>query len=56
MIHKGNYAEADITNSSSPRLPTYQSFYDTEAIQLVTDICNEDLEAYHYLKMDISKI
>ena len=36
--------------------PTYQSFYDTEAIQLVTDIFNEDFEAYHYLKMDISTI
>lgn len=56
MIHKGNYAEADITDPSFPRLPTYQSFYDTEAIQLVTDIFNEDFEAYHYLKMDISTI
>ncbi|MFE7738092.1 RNA methyltransferase, partial [Bacillus cereus] len=56
MIHKGNYAEADITDPSFPRLPTYQSFYDTEAIKLVTDIFNEDFEAYHYLKMDISTI
>lgn len=38
------------------RLPTFQRFYDTEAIQLVTNIFNEDFEAYHYFKMDISNI
>ncbi|MEC2467873.1 RNA methyltransferase, partial [Bacillus cereus] len=56
MINKGNYAEAEITDPLFPRLPTNQSFYDTEAIQLVTDIFNEDFESYHYLKMDISTI
>ena len=47
-IFKGNYADADITNPLFPRLPTYDSFYDVEATQLVKEIFNKDFNTYKY--------
>ncbi|KFN01742.1 RNA methyltransferase [Bacillus clarus] len=47
-IYKGNYADADITNPLFPKLPTYDSFYDEEAIQLVKDIFKQDFNMYGY--------
>ncbi|ADH07168.1 MULTISPECIES: sulfotransferase family 2 domain-containing protein [Bacillus] len=54
MIHKGNYANEDITNPQFPSLPTYQSFYDEEAIKLVSEIFTDDFEAYGYKKNEIN--
>ncbi|ARW58527.1 beta-galactosidase [Bacillus phage Carmel_SA] len=47
-IFKGNFADADITDPLFPRLPTYDSFYDLETIQLVQDIFNKDFITYKY--------
>ncbi|MEH7242417.1 RNA methyltransferase, partial [Bacillus sp. JJ269] len=47
-IFKGNYADADITDPLFPRLPTYESFYDSETIQLVENIFNKDFTVYKY--------
>ncbi|KMP40726.1 sulfotransferase family 2 domain-containing protein [Bacillus cereus] len=47
-IFKGNYADADITDPLFPRLPTYESFYDSETIQLVEDIFKKDFTVYKY--------
>ncbi|HHL0974578.1 TPA: RNA methyltransferase, partial [Bacillus cereus] len=47
-IFKGNFADADITDPLFPRLPTYDSFYDYETIQLVQDIFNKDFTTYKY--------
>lgn len=47
-IFKGDYADADITDPLFPRLPTYDSFYDNETIQLVEDIFNKDFTTYRY--------
>lgn len=54
MIHKGNYADNDITNPQFPSLPTYRSFYDEEALKLVSEIFNDDFEAYGYKKNEIN--
>ena len=54
MIYKGNYANKDITNPQFPSLPTYQSFYDEEAIKLVSEIFTDDFEAYGYKKNEIN--
>ncbi|PEL32357.1 sulfotransferase family 2 domain-containing protein [Bacillus toyonensis] len=48
MIYKGVYAEADITNPLFPRLPTYDSFYDAETIQLVQEVFAKDFNMYNY--------
>ncbi len=47
-IFKGNFADANITDPLFPRLPTYDSFYDHETIQLVQDIFNKDFIIYKY--------
>ncbi|PEM58204.1 sulfotransferase family 2 domain-containing protein [Bacillus wiedmannii] len=47
-IFKGAFADADITDPLFPRLPTYDSFYDQETIQLVQDIFNKDFSTYKY--------
>ncbi|PGL86070.1 hypothetical protein CN931_07415 [Bacillus sp. AFS054943] len=54
MIHKGNYADDDITNPNFPSLPTYRSFYDEEALNLVSEIFTDDFEAYGYKKNEIN--
>ncbi|WP_237980537.1 sulfotransferase family 2 domain-containing protein [Bacillus thuringiensis] len=54
MIHKGNYADSDITNPQFPSLPTYQSFYDDESLKLVSEIYNDDFEVYGYKKNEIN--
>ncbi|AXO98659.1 sulfotransferase family 2 domain-containing protein [Bacillus anthracis] len=54
MIYKGNYANKDITDPQFPSLPTYQSFYDEEAIKLVSEIFNDDFEAYGYKKNEMN--
>lgn len=54
MIHKGNYADDDITNPHFPSLPTYRSFYDEEALNLVSEIFTDDFEAYGYKKNEIN--
>lgn len=54
MIHKGNYADNDITNPQFPSLPTYRSFYDEEALKLVSEIYNDDFEAYGYKKNEMN--
>ncbi|KLA27069.1 sulfotransferase family 2 domain-containing protein [Bacillus cereus] len=48
MIYKGHYAEADITNLLFPRLPTYDSFYNKETIQLVEEVFEKDFLIYKY--------
>ena len=48
VLFKGNFADADITDPLFPRLPTYDSFYDYETIQLVQDIFNKDFTTYKY--------
>ncbi|MBJ7967886.1 sulfotransferase family 2 domain-containing protein [Bacillus cereus] len=53
MIYKGNYADKDITNPQFPSLPTYRSFYDEQAIKLVSEIFTDDFEIYGYKKGDI---
>lgn len=40
--------DADINDPLFPRIPTYNSFYDTETIQLVEDIFNKDFTTYQY--------
>ncbi len=50
MIYKGNFSEGDITNPSFPRHPTFESFYDTECIQLVQTIFQNDFNTYKYSK------
>lgn len=47
-IFEGDYVDADITDPLFPRIPTYNSFYDTETIQLVEDIFNKDFTTYQY--------
>lgn len=47
-IFRGDFADADITDPLFPRLPTYDSFYDHETIQLVQDIFNKDFSTYNY--------
>ncbi|MGF9814336.1 sulfotransferase family 2 domain-containing protein [Bacillus toyonensis] len=47
-IFKGNFADADITDPLFPRIPTYNSFYDYETIQLVQYIFNKDFTTYKY--------
>ncbi|MFE6138042.1 sulfotransferase family 2 domain-containing protein [Bacillus sp. NPDC057893] len=54
MIYKENYANRDITNPQFPSLPTYRSFYDEEALKLVSEIYNDDFEAYGYKKNEIN--
>ncbi|HDR6388564.1 MULTISPECIES: sulfotransferase family 2 domain-containing protein [Bacillus] len=44
----GDYTDADITDPLFPRIPTYDSFYDHETIQLVQDIFNKDFITYKY--------
>lgn len=45
-LFKGDYRDADITDPLFPRFPTYDSFYDSETIQLVEDIFNKDFTIY----------
>ncbi|OJD69621.1 sulfotransferase family 2 domain-containing protein [Bacillus sp. NH11B] len=47
-IFKGAYADADITDPLFPRIPTYDSFYDHETIQLVQEIFYKDFITYKY--------
>nr|EJQ80377.1 hypothetical protein IGC_02389 [Bacillus cereus HuA4-10] len=54
IIYKENYANRDITNPQFPSLPTYRSFYDEEALKLVSEIYNDDFEAYGYKKNEIN--
>ncbi len=54
MIYKGNYADDDSTNQHFPSLPTYRSFYDEEALNLVSEIFTDDFEAYGYKKNEIN--
>ncbi|MGE6539364.1 hypothetical protein [Bacillus luti] len=37
-----------------PSLPTYRSFYDEEALNLVLEIFTDDFEAYGYMKNEIN--
>jgi hypothetical protein len=48
MKYKGNYAEADITDPSFPKYPTYESFYNEETMELVTKLFKKDFEVYKY--------
>ncbi|GAB6507515.1 sulfotransferase family 2 domain-containing protein [Bacillus paranthracis] len=48
MIYKGNFSEADITDPLFPRYPTFECFYDTECIQLVQTIFQNDFNTYKY--------
>ncbi|HDR7795982.1 TPA: sulfotransferase family 2 domain-containing protein [Bacillus luti] len=50
MIYKGNFSDADITDPLFPRHPTFESFYDTECIQLVQTIFQQDFDTYKYSK------
>ncbi|KEK22788.1 sulfotransferase family 2 domain-containing protein [Bacillus gaemokensis] len=50
MTYTGNYADFDITNPDFPKFPTYQSFYDEETLELVTEIFKKDIEMYNYPK------
>lgn len=50
MIYKGNFSEGDITDPLFPRHPTFESFYDTECIQLVQTIFQNDFDTYKYSK------
>lgn len=52
MIHKGDYAEADIFDPLFPKLPTYDSFYNKETRQLVREIYAKDFEMYGYDRND----
>ena len=47
MIYKGNFSEADITDPLFP-LPYFRKFYDTECIQLVQTIFQNDFNTYRY--------
>lgn len=47
-VFKGPFADADITDPLFPRLPTYDSFYNHETIQLAQDIFNKDFSTYKY--------
>lgn len=51
MVLKGDWADRELTNESFigiGRFPTYESFYDKEAIRLVNDIFQKDFEIYGY--------
>lgn len=51
MVLKGDYANAEITNESFAlinKFPTYESFYDDEAIHLVNTVFENDFTAYGY--------
>lgn len=50
MIYRGNFSEANITDPLFPRYPTFESFYDTECIQLVQTIFQNDFDTYRYSK------
>ena len=50
MIYAGSYAELSITDTDFPRFPTYESFYDKETMDLVTEIYAQDFEMYPYTK------
>ena len=50
MIYKGDFSEGDITDPLFPRHPTFESFYDTECIQLVQTIFQNDFDTYKYSK------
>ncbi|HHK5554979.1 RNA methyltransferase [Bacillus anthracis] len=50
MIYTGNYAELSIIDKDFPRFPTYESFYDKETMDLVTEIYAQDFEMYPYTK------
>ncbi|OKO50645.1 RNA methyltransferase (plasmid) [Bacillus toyonensis] len=54
-IFKGNFADADITDPLFPRMPTYNSFYDYETIQLVQYIFNKDFTTYNYPLIPLTK-
>ncbi len=53
MTLKGKYAECEITWDTfrSNRFPTYESFYDPEAVALVNTIFHKDFEMYGYRKV-----
>ncbi len=48
MIYRGNFSEASITDSLFPRYPAFESFYDTECIQPVQTIFQNDFDTYRY--------
>lgn len=48
MTYSGYYAETDITDPKFPKLPTYESFYDTETKELVKSIFHQDFKMYNY--------
>ncbi|KRF18676.1 sulfotransferase family 2 domain-containing protein [Paenibacillus sp. Soil787] len=50
MTHRGNFANVSFTDPAFPKLPTYSSFYDYEAIQLVRELYKKDFEKYGYSK------
>lgn len=50
MLHTGSYAEISLTDTAFPRFPTYESFYDKETMELVTEIYAQDFEMYPYAK------
>lgn len=50
MIYTGSYAELSITDTSFPRFPTHESFYDKETMELVTEIYTQEFEMYPYTK------
>ncbi len=50
MIYRGNFSEASITDPLFPRYPTFEGFYDTECIQLVQTIFQNDFDTYRYSK------
>ncbi|MCZ0874844.1 sulfotransferase family 2 domain-containing protein [Peribacillus sp. AS_1] len=53
MLLNGNYSDMEITNETFIRerkFPTYKSFYDVEATNLVNFIFHKDFEVYGYKK------
>ncbi|KIO68659.1 sulfotransferase family protein [Caldibacillus sp. 210928-DFI.2.22] len=54
MKLKGNFADKEISESTfitTGKFPTYKSFYDKEAIQLVNTVFSNDFEVYGYKKL-----
>ena len=49
MIYKGNFSESDITDPLFPAF-NFRKFYDTECIQLVQTIFQNDFNTYKYSK------
>ena len=50
MIYKGILAKAILLILLFPRHPTFESFYDTECIQLVQTIFQNDFDTYKQQK------